>query len=105
MAKKKLTREAVTEARQLYREGWSYRELGERYGVDARTIAMAVKGLTWKKVPAPIPPPRRVISEEEAREIKGLREAGFGYWELAEKYGVGYHVIYQTVNRRELDRG
>lgn len=57
----KLTAESVEEARQLWRDGWSMSQLGERYGVSRHTAWRAATGRTWKHVPMP---------EEHAREIE-----------------------------------
>lgn len=47
----KLTEASVIEARRLKREGWTYPELVERYGVSKVTLFYAISGRTWGHVP------------------------------------------------------
>jgi IS30 family transposase len=50
MSSSRLIKEQVVEIRRLYNEGATMRQLGDRYGVDEKTISHAVKGRTWKEV-------------------------------------------------------
>lgn len=46
----KLDEAKVREIRQLLKEGFSHRELGERYGVTSATITYINVGATWRHV-------------------------------------------------------
>lgn len=43
-----LTEEQVLEARELRAEGWTWVQLGKRYGVVPNTVKFAVNGKNWK---------------------------------------------------------
>ena len=46
---RRISEEIVKEAKELYATGkYSYRELGEKYGVHLSTIAYAINGTWWK---------------------------------------------------------
>ncbi len=44
----KLTPAKVREARVLYRRGYSFWALAQKYGVTALTVKRAIEGVTWK---------------------------------------------------------
>jgi hypothetical protein len=46
-----LTAATVAELRCLHKDGWTYRELGTRFGVKPHTAYSIVRGLTWKHIP------------------------------------------------------
>ncbi len=51
--KKQLTDEQVREIRQLYNHKgskWTYKKIGEKYGVSLGTIAFLINGRTYKGV-------------------------------------------------------
>ena len=43
-----LTKEQATEAKQLKHDGWTYKQLGVRYGVTPQAIWRIITGKTWK---------------------------------------------------------
>lgn len=47
----KLTVSAVQEARILRQQGWTWRQLAQRYGVTEMAVSNACRGKTWKHVP------------------------------------------------------
>ena len=46
----KLTAAGVRELRTLHAAGWSYADLGTRYGISPRTALDVVHGATWKHI-------------------------------------------------------
>lgn len=44
----RLTADQVAEIRRLRSEGWTFRKLGERFGVWPRTAQRVTAGLTWR---------------------------------------------------------
>ena len=46
----KLTADQVLEARKLRRQGWTYKAIGELFGVHLTTIAYAVTGRNWNRL-------------------------------------------------------
>ncbi len=46
----KLDEDKVAELKKLHAEGWSYRQLGELYGVSSSVCHRADKGTTWRHV-------------------------------------------------------
>jgi hypothetical protein len=46
----KLTAEGVREMRRLHGEGWGYKRLAKRFGLNESTARSAVIGETWKHV-------------------------------------------------------
>lgn len=88
-----LTDLIVREARTLYSEGLSYREIGERFGVDAPTIGYAVRGDTWAHITDPPPVTERrsqggKLTQSQIAEIRARRAAGEPCKTLAEEFGV-----------------
>lgn len=47
----KMNQLQVGEARKLHQQGWTYRNLGLRYGVARETVSRAVRRKTWKHIP------------------------------------------------------
>lgn len=47
----RLTDEKVVELRALHGEGWTQRELAERFGMDQTTISDVARRKTWKHIP------------------------------------------------------
>ena len=102
----KLTASKVREARRLRSKGWAFERLGERYGVAHITVYNAVTGRTWAHVDEPIPGEVRTtragskLSVARVREARRLRERGWSYSRLAERYGVFFTTIREAVSGR-----
>lgn len=88
-----LTDQIVRDARRLYTEGLSYREIGERFEVESAAIGFAVRGDTWTHITDPPPITERrsqggKLTQSQIEEIKVLRAAGGSCATIAEQYGV-----------------
>lgn len=88
-----LTDQIVRDSRRLYTEGLSYREIGERFGVESAAIGFAIRGDTWTHITDPPPVTERrsqggKLTQVQIREIKALRAAGGSCAAIAERYGV-----------------
>lgn len=88
-----LTDQIVMDARRLYVDGLSYREIGERFGVEGAAIGFAVRGDTWAHITDPPPVTERrsqggKLTQVQIEEIKALRAAGGSCATIAERYGV-----------------
>jgi hypothetical protein len=65
-----------------------------------RDRQLIIRYLTPPKQPAPHHRvPRRKLSLEQLREARELRQLGWHWLELAERYGVSYSTIYRRLKR------
>lgn len=98
--------EDVQPVRDLYRAGFGYKEVADKYGVDPETVRCLLLGKTWKHVPDPqgevVMRPRGSTSEgaalaklsrTEAEEIKGHLAAGMGRKQIASIYEVSKSCV------------
>jgi hypothetical protein len=81
-----LSAASVQVARELRRRGFTYAQIGEKFGVTASGAWQAIVGLTWIHVPDPITPRRRPrITAAEVTKIAELYKQGFGKSLIARK--------------------
>ena len=106
----------VREARDLYLTGgWSQTDLAKRYGVTREVMSLAIRGATWKHVPADfdaintITRERRSraaresqakLTENDVRRIRELAKAGWPWRRIAEQFPVSLSAVQQVVQRR-----
>lgn len=107
----KLTSSDVLKARQLYNAGGiTQGELAEQFGVSAATMSSAVMGRTWKHLPGAVVGRRgqmrgelafgAVLTADDVREMRRLREEGETYAGLAEEFGVHLQTVASVITRR-----
>lgn len=88
-----LTDEIVVEARDLAREGKSYREVSEALSVKESAIRQAIMGRSWTHLNEISPPVTRSvkgggrITPEQKVEIRHLRKSGMSCKDIAAQYG------------------
>lgn len=105
----KMTEENVREAINLRNQGWSFRDLANRYGVKPSTIHNAVKGTTWQIIEGEkYHPEKRIgdshpnskLTEQKVREARLLHKQGWTGRSLAKKYEVTEATMGYALNNK-----
>lgn len=101
----KLTEDQVGEILRLV-AGRAYRkDIARQFGVSTKMVDEIVSGAHWKHVPRPDLSKKRrgrhVLTEADAREIKGLlRTGGLSHAAIGERFGVSGPTVWQIAAGR-----
>ena len=98
IAHSKLTENQVLEIVELRKQGFQYKELAERFGVNDTIISRICNGKTFSSITGiqlkkKMNIPRSKFTKPQVLKILELRKQGFQYKELAEKFGVSKQTI------------
>jgi len=86
-----LTEADVLHMRDMARAGLTIATIQALYPVNAVSVSLALRGVTWGHLPNPVPEPptaNKKLSEAEVREIKRRLGLGASGTVLADAYGV-----------------
>lgn len=90
-----LTEEAVVRIRELsFCTDITQTALGQKFGVNRRTISAIINGTTWKHVGGPIASKIKRLSAQEKELIKELKEGGMSSADISRVTGIKYHTVY-----------
>jgi hypothetical protein len=104
-----LTEELVRRMHADYCSGqFSFREVGERHGVNGHTAQQAILGLNWKHLGLPKPPkrdhflrgsanPKAKVTPEMEAEIRSLRQSGLSGPQIADRLRIGSTTVYRAL--------
>lgn len=106
MSEHKLNEHIVASMKADYLAGESMKRIGDKYGVDARVVGNAVRGVTWKQVGNPIPRTvtnyakgeRVTVAKLTADKVRAIRRHladGKAMMAIARAYGVTDNSIRQ----------
>lgn len=78
----KLTFEKVDELRRLRAQhGWSFKKLGEFFGINPATAHKVIKGKTWA---SPVAQVKGEATEANVEQIRALVDKGYGYMRIGQ---------------------
>lgn len=102
----KVDEKEVLKIRDLYRNGWTRRRIGQQFGLSLGAVAGILKGRNWKHVVDPNGPvpkhhpglpgsrhPNAKLTESQVREIFLLDMKGMTACAIAARYGVSDATI------------
>jgi hypothetical protein len=102
-----LTDALVVEARSLYEAGETINALSARFGIDFRTLGLAIRGKTWAHLPGAVPPmtkPRsvlRVLTSDEKGALRRRFQDGERQCDLARSFGITRHFVWKIVRQSD----
>lgn len=79
-----------------YRQGISYDEIGEMFGVTGDTVKMIANGTNWSYLTVgKLIVSKRNVTEEDVREIVNLRQQGWSVKDIAAEFNVHETTIFR----------
>ena len=107
----KLTEAQVIEARDLFRAGFAFSEIGEKFGVSASTVSSAVRGYSWAHIPGAVPLAevrgntgeridRAILTRKKVVLARRLAREGVRPTDLARMMKVHVMTIYSALRGR-----
>lgn len=95
----KLTPEQYEELFKLRDEGWSYDDLGRKFGILGSSVRKFVKRHPEKNITFTKKYWSDELTEDQISELFELRSEGWGYKELGEKFGAHKCTVRQFMNK------
>ena len=92
---RKLTAAQVAEIRSLRAEhGWSFKKLGEIFGVSDQLAWQIVTGKTWNVEPVQF---KQQVTDEDKEKVVQLAAQGLGHKRIAQALGVTRYSAYRMM--------